>query len=343
MKGDESGIVELIKQELNPEYDLGVWEYKYKKNPTHIFPNAWVAEADGKIIAHHAINPAIMKCMGKYTLVSQSIEVATHKEYQRQGIFKTIARKVSDETGKMGIPISYVFPNPRSYPGFIKIGWEHIFPFVVLAKVLNPGAVSTKYSNNMVVSKAMEIALKVHTIFLKLKPIPTTKNIIISDIHFFDESFDELWTNVSKYYDYVIQRNSEYLNWRYSHPREDFKIYTARKNNNMIGYVILNCKSLPDINAGYIYDLFCNPNDVDTIKHLISKSIEYFIDKKMDIIQICVLKNHPYYRICKKYGFLKRSEKPFLFHINDPSFDIPIEDFRDYKRWFLSFGDLYHD
>ena len=341
--GDELGIIELIKQELNPEYDLSVWKWKYKENPTHAFPNTYVAEDKGKIIAHYAINPVMMKCEDNYILGSQSLEIVTHPNYRRQGLFKALARRVAEEAGDKGIPITYVFPNHRSYPIFTKMGWVHIFSFIVLAKVLNTKAVSMKYSNNIAIRKIVEIALKMHALPFKFGSSPNTEGIIISDINSFDDSFSDLWVNVSRYYDYIIKRDPKYLNWRYSHPRETFKIYAAKKDRRVVGYVILKCKILPDIRVGYIYDLFCDPNDNIIIECLISKSIKYFIEKKMDLVQICVLKNHSYYRICKKYGFLKRSEKPFLLHINSPEYDKTIKDFKNHKKWFLSFGDLYHD
>jgi len=341
--GDELGIVELIKQELNPESDLNVWKWKYKENPTHAFPNTCVAEDKGTIIAHYAINPVVMKCKDNYILGSQSSEIATRSNYRRQGLFKALSCKVADEAGEKGIPITYVFPNYKSYPGFIKMGWTHIFSFIVLAKVLNAKTVSMKYSNNVAISKIVEIAFKIHELAFKFKSSPNTEDIIISNINSFDDSFSDLWVNVSRYYDYIIKRDPKYLNWRYSHPRETFKIYAAKKDRCVIGYVILKCKILPDIRVGYIYDLFCDPNDDTLVECLISKSIKYFIEKRMDLAQICVLKNHSYHRICRKYGFLNRSKKPFLLHINSQEYNKTAEDFKDYKKWFVSFGDLYYD
>lgn len=342
-EGDEFGIVELINQELNPEYELNVWKWKYKENPINAFPNTWIAEDKDKIVGHFAINPVMMKWKNIEILGSQAMGVATHNNYQRKGIFKTLAYKVTDEAGKKGIPITYVFPNPNSYPGFIKIGWIHAFSFIVMAKVLNVKEVSSKFNNNIVIRKILELGLKGHKFLFEEKSSPSPRDIAIFEVNFFDESFDILWKNVSKYYDYLIKRDHKYLFWRYSHQLEHFKIYALKNNNNLVGYTTLKCKIFHDIKVGYIYDLFCNPNEDTTIEYLISKAIEHFIEKGMDLVQICVLKDHPYYNICKRLGFLNRSQKPFVLHINVPTYSKNLEEFEDPKRWFLSLGDLYHD
>ena len=343
-EGDDLGIVELIKQEFktefNPEFNPNIWKWKYKENPAHAFPIIWVAEDKDEIIGHYAINPVMMKWKDSEILGSQASGIATHRNYQRRGIFKTLASKVSDDARKKGIPITYVFPNPKSYQGFLKMGWNHIFSLIVMAKALNVAVASRKYRDNIIIRKIVETGLYAHTLLFKFKFFPIPTGITIFEINLFDDSFDILWANVSKHYDYIIKRDSKYLNWRYSHPSETFKVYTAKKdNNNIMGYAILKCKILPDVKIGYIYDLFCDPNDKNIIKCLISKSIEYFMKRKMDLVQICVLKSHPYYQICKEYGFLKVSEKPFVLHINSPEFDNMPEDFKDQKGSFLSYGD----
>lgn len=339
---DDLGIVELITQEfnseLNPKFDLNIWNWKYKENPAHAFSIIRVVEDKNKIIGHYAINPVMMKWKNREILGSQAFGIVTHRNYQRRGIFKTLANKVSDESGKKEMPVTYVFPNPKSYPGFIKMGWSHIFSLIVMAKPLNVGAASRKYSDNVIIQKIVESGLYLHKQLFKFKSFSIPDDITIFETDLFDNSFDVLWKNVSKYYDYIIKRDHEYLNWRYSHPSETFDIYVAKRNNNVVGYAVLKCKIRFSIKIGYIYDFFCNPNDDDIVKCLMSKSIEYFMKRKMDLVQIYVLKNHPYYKICKEYGFLKVSAKPFVLNINSPDFD-NTEDFWNQKKWFLSYGD----
>lgn len=347
--GDENQIVELIKQgfnpEINPKIDLTIWKWKYKENPAPTRAVIWVAEDKdrNKIIGHYAINPMIMKWKDKEIIGSQVSGIVTHKNYRRRGIFKALAINSSDDAGKEGIPVTYVFPNPNSYNLFKKIGWSHIFSLTKMLKVLNIKALSRKYSSNAIKRKIIEASLHTYYTYMLFKSssfrrISHPENITIFEVKRFDRSFDDLWTRISKYYEYIVKRDAKYLNWRYSHPYENFKIFASKENNNIAGYVILKCKILPDIKIGYIFDLFCNPNDKSMIRSLISKSIEYFVRRKMDIIHFCVLKEHPYYRICKEFGFLKKEEIPFVLHINTHGFK-NAEEFKDPRKWLLSYGD----
>lgn len=342
-EGDESGIVELIRQEFdakyNPEYNVSTWKWKYKENHLHLPCTIWITEYNGKIIAHYAANPILMRWNGKDIVGSQVSGIVTHNDHQRQGIFSMLATKTLNELRENGIPITYVFPNQKSYHGFKKMGWIHAFSVTVMAKPLNAKAASRKYSDNIIIQKMVEMGLYAHALLFRLKPSSNPNNVTVFESDSFDDSFDVLWEKVSKHYDYITWRDSKNLNWRYSFPPRTFKVYCAKKNDCITGYAILKCKTFRGINVGYIYDLFCDPNDHSTIKSLLSKSIEYFMRKKIDIVQIYVLESHPYYRICKEFGFLRGSEKPFVFNINKLEFGNSTERFKDHKKWLLSYGD----
>lgn len=342
-KGDEFGIVELIRQEFNPEYNpeysLSIWEWKYKENPLHIPCTIWIAKYNGKIIAHYAANPVLVRWGGKDVVGSQVSGIVTHRDHQRQGIFSKLSAKALEELREKGIKLTYVFPNQKSYHGFKKMGWTHVFSVIVMAKPLNAKSASRKYSDNIIIQKMVEVGLYAHVLLFRLKPFSNPNDVTVSEIDLFGDSFDILWKKASVYYDYIIKRDSKYLNWRYSFSPKTFKVYCAKKNDCISGYAILKCKTFRGINVGYIYDLFCDPNDHSTIKSLLSKSIEYFMRKKMDIVQMYVLESHPYYRICKEFGFLRGNEKPFVFNINKLEFDNSTECFKDHKKWLLSYGD----
>ncbi len=57
---------------------------------------------------------------------AQSMDTMTHPDYQGQGVFTKLAEACYDIAAARGFEILYGFPNPLSYPGFVKrLGWTH--------------------------------------------------------------------------------------------------------------------------------------------------------------------------------------------------------------------------
>ena len=67
----------------------------------------------------------------------------THPDYQKQGIFVTLARDLYDDlAARHGVTTVWGFPNDASHPGFVgKLGWFDVHVFPLRVKPIRSGRV----------------------------------------------------------------------------------------------------------------------------------------------------------------------------------------------------------
>ena len=189
----------------------------------------------------------------------------------------------------------------------------------------------------------------------------------IRQVKRFDERHDEFWKEASKGYDIIVERNSEYLNWRYINvpPDIEYTIFAAEKRNQIKGYIVLRCMHEGALAVGSIVDILTLPNQGQVARALISKSLEFFEARNVDLVTCKMLKSHPYYKILRDRGFLEpygsivkmcslilpsafkeayfpseRNKSRFNICINSPEVNmVKILSQNPSEKWILTYGD----
>jgi len=70
------------------------------------------------------------------------LNILTRKAYHGQGIFTGLAEPVYQDCIEQGLEFCYAFPNPNSYPGFIrKLGFTDLGSVPLLLRPLDPKAI----------------------------------------------------------------------------------------------------------------------------------------------------------------------------------------------------------
>lgn len=79
----------------------------------------------GDASAFYGIFPCYVEYHGKKYLAAQSGSTMTHTKHRKKGLFYRTAKKTFELAREEGIGFIFGFPNPTSYPGFMKMGWSH--------------------------------------------------------------------------------------------------------------------------------------------------------------------------------------------------------------------------
>ena len=119
----------------------------------------------------------------------------------------------------------------------------------------------------------------------------------------FDGEFEDFWKNVRSHFHICVERDSNYLRWRYGKPEEEYKILKIAHQGIMVGYAVLKTETRFNLKTGYIMDFIVCPKD-DYIHELLSAIVMDFQKEKVDLISALLMKKNPYHRIFRKYGFL---------------------------------------
>lgn len=111
---------------VGPRY----FNWKYRENPTGDLV-AFEAVHKGKSIASYGVIPETYLVHGNPMRVWQSMDTMTHPDYQRRGLFITLAKKTFSHLATIDPTFVIVgIPGPASYPGFVnKLGWKDIHSY----------------------------------------------------------------------------------------------------------------------------------------------------------------------------------------------------------------------
>ena len=350
-KGDEDKIFDLSKavypeKKLDKESWMKFWKWMYTECPAGK-ASIWLADHDGKIAGQYPMIFANLKVGDNTVKVGQNIELMTHPDYRKQGMFLTLEKKALEEAAKKGTYITIGFPNAAAYPGHIKTGWFDIGSSDIGFKPFNLEKMIKSSSQKTFTKKLYTFFGKaIVKLFYREKKTKVADNIIISEITSFDDRIDELWKEISDKYEITTIRSKDFLNWRYiKTPDVKYTIYIAEQNDNLQGYVVLRCFDENEVKIGYIYDIF-TPKDRHEIAYsLIKKSMEFFKSKNADLALILMVADKDFCKLFKKKGFIfsKFIQSGFTeggqFCAFSSHPNIPKSFLMKKENWFIQLGD----
>jgi hypothetical protein len=154
----------------------------------------------------------------------------------------------------------------------------------------------------------------------------------------FEESFDGLWDKASSGYDFVAERKSRYLEWKFHQvPYVDYEVYRAIRDDELVGYIVLRTAEKNGVRLGLIIDLFAHPEDRGAVEALIEWAATWGRQNGVARLQMFTFNKQIAARLFRK-GFM-RLESPMQFCLRIHSEHVDDSFFRDTRRWHVTFGD----
>ncbi len=131
----------------------------------------------------------------------------------------------------------------------------------------------------------------------------------------FDEKINSFLGKIRGYYDFIVERNLDRLNWRYLDSRGgEFIVRQAKENGKILGYIVIRInRYLKDYPMGYIIYLLTIPGRLDVADKLLKDALNVFDESKVNIITGLFVQNHPIKKVLNWNGFLNSMEKINIF------------------------------
>jgi len=326
--GDEEEIIELLEMVFNgwPHFDLNCinlehWNWKYKKNPLKMI-DIELSLIDDKIIGCYHRIPQRIKIGDEIALCHRGSDLAVHPDFRNMGISTKMIERFNEKYKEIGVQIVFHFSiNP-----ILITSWEKkysVFPhdIVNLVKIKDIKLhLHMMKSENVLFKRIGFHTLKLinylRNVFISSESLCSLAYINILEIKKFDYRIDDFWDEVSKQYNFIVERNKDYLNWRYcNHLGGDYLIKIAEKDGKILGYIVLRInKSRQDYFLGYVIDILVLPDHLDVANALIIDAINYFECQGINRIDCWVIKDSPYERIFKQHMFIDIMNKFQLFY-----------------------------
>ncbi|MFC2046723.1 GNAT family N-acetyltransferase [Chloroflexota bacterium] len=308
--GDEYQIITFNNEFNDRKMTSEHWKWKFAENP---FGKAIIKLMfDGKeLIAHRSAIPMVISIKGIAVSAALIANTITHPDYRRKGISSYLAEAVYEEARRRGIKFIYNFPNPNSYPLYLKIaGWESLGQRSAWQKQLRTQPAFTM-------------------------PHSTT----IVQVERFDHRANLLWDRVRQDYIVVLPRWENFLNWRFTeHQTNEYFKFIIKNAAEILGYLVLKIYTREDEIKGHIIDMLCI-NNRDIVKSLLVYSYNYFIEKGITRISCWMPENCFCAPVLKDEGFVSEvMETYFGLMILDRQ-DSLLQNVRHVGNWHLMMGD----
>jgi len=314
--GDEEKIVELLEDVFRgwPKQDIrcskvDYWKWKHLENPV-AESIMLVTEIDEQVVGSNHSLPMKVKPSDQELLCVIGTDLAVHRDHRRKGIRTRQRIKKMERLIPQGVSFSY---HMTGNPIIIESGanqklpkFPHpIAPYVQIKDIdhhLEKMPVDDAWLKKLGY-RTLETLNRIENQLIK---IPETGNVNVEKVDRLEPDFDVFWEQVSKKFDYIGVRNSEYLNWRYADPRAgNYSIYLAKINDEIAGYMVICINGyIKEYPVGFIVDLLTNPETVEAAYPLLDEAQKYFDENNVNIVNSLVVKDGVFETSFSRKGFL---------------------------------------
>jgi hypothetical protein len=261
---------------------------------------------DDQLIGHYAVSPVNFKSGDEHFLSALSMSTMTHPDYAGQGIFKSLASSLYDYLLKdRHVELVWGFPNGNSHYGFIKnLRWKDITVVHTLVKNIS-----------------------------NMKPL-ICENITIAEK--FTDLHASLLQEISAEFNFKVDRNVEYLNWRYAqNPSSKYSIFEYQRDGKVQFLVTKLYPSPIDRNKNDIFIMEYGLLNHDLFKDFIEHIFSHYNGFIESVAIWCNIHDSRHIQF-EKMGFLFQGKQTIL---SAACLDSKHEAVFDNRNWYYTFGD----
>lgn len=314
--GDEIGVVELLELVFGgwPHLDvscspLEYWRWKFEERTVHgkfIF----VAEAGGgELVGCLHVIPVEFKGVHGVERCAIGVDYAVHPDYRGQGISSMLSKAINRSLFEAGYRFSYsITSHPRVISRAVKSNLcfnGRILNYVRVVDV-DRQLEAMPMKRGWVVKAGYNILRGFNKVRNSLGPRVSLGDVSVVEDKGFGVEADELWERVSQYYDFMLKRDSGYLNWRYCDPRGGgFQIRKAYEGDVLLGSCVFRVNRFrEEYPVGYVLDLVAVPGRVDVACSLVGAAVRYFDDAGVNMVNVMVMERAWFIDALRLNGFL---------------------------------------
>lgn len=319
-------ILELSGTEYAAPYNTeAFWRWRYFDNPIAQVKVYVARNVVGQIVAMQPVSTYTM-LVGSTALGAHLLTGAmTHRDYRRRGLFRRLVERILADYRQSSDVFAYTFPNDHSVQGFRRFeGWEQREVLALYVRFMASAWLPTQQN-------------KLHTApSADLKPVPIGA-LTIREAECFDGETCTLVHSAFANSVASIQRNREYLQWRYcENPAAQYTIYQAYRMDELVGYLVLKATRLYGFDSGLIVDLVAE--NLEIARSLIAYAVSAAKRARLQIVAYLVGKCNPYRSVLLSEKFLSVPQgivpKHFYLYTfanNDAIRTVP---------WYVTWGDI---
>jgi GNAT superfamily N-acetyltransferase len=332
---------------ITPEYV----RWQHSANPAGLAQVGLAREnGSGRIVGVVWLMPLHIQVNGEAALGSQSMYALVHSDYRRQGVFSALVTFCDEEGQRRGFNFSYGFPNPNSYPAFVRrLGWSDLGQARLFLRPLNVSRLIERRLGSGPFQSALAVAASTgeRVLFQPRLLSPKAAQITVEDIDTTDSALNKFWARVWKKYPVMVVRDARFLDWRYKQiPDRHYQLWAARQDKQIIAITALRSVSIEGIACGMVVDLLAEPGERGRLggELLLQRAAEHFQQQDLDLAGCLMLPHADEIGSLRHQGYLPcpRALQPQPFRVVVRVFEEGQHSaiLLDLKNWFLTMGDF---
>jgi len=240
--------------------------------------------------------------------------------------------RASTERAAESLPLLYGFPNPKSLLIYKRIGFKTLANELNFIKVLNYSGYLAKYSKvfGPILGKLMGFFSRW---------VETIRNVGLKRLYrcrienSCPAAIDELWLRRHSSNMCMIERDCEFLKWRFdNHPEETFYYFTVTNigSQKLDAYLVYKLSAEDRV----VITDFLALNDHGVLTKLFRMFCQYMRNEGYKSIALKFLGSDDVINVIKKTGFVVRGEEPVIFFSNEKNSHID-----DSQHWYITAAD----
>jgi hypothetical protein len=276
-----------------------------------------VAVSENKIVGLSSNTFQKIKVGENLYQASTGTDAAVEPEYRRKGIMKKTMALRDQVRKDIGVAMTWSFTSNPILINMYKKEGRCTYPEKIVQlnriKDVDKHVKNRGWKYPMLYSLGIS-TLKIINSLFNFRRNHKTSDVRIASLDKFDDRYNQFWDKVKLQYNFIVERRSEYMNWRYMDPRGgDYRVRVACRGDEILGYCVsrIDQKNL-DYPEGFIVDFLCKPSYDCASKLLLDDAINYFDENDVNNVKSLIVNGHPYVKLFLSRGFLASGADIFI-------------------------------
>lgn len=339
-EGDRAAILALRQrvfaaedpEKLQPEF----WDWEFLSGPEGR-ARMFVADAAGLVAGHYAMIPQDFVFNGTAAKGAIVVDLMTHPDYRRQGIFNRVDRFARDATAAQ-LDFACAYPiRKESLGGFITLGWKLEFTIPVLVRPLDWSAIARRFGvplGSAIAAGALPWRGLRKLFAPSLRGDESVRELTVSDC----EAMAALATRGLAGMDVHRQRSAAFFRWRlFDSPVWKYRVTGLFQHGILRAFVASRRASLLGTDSLALVDLAAEPEADRELAILLDSLMRDATTAGQAVAGAMVTRGNRYSRALRRAGFYPGPHKFSLILASEsPVFQ---ERASAARSWYLSWAD----
>ncbi|WP_254543697.1 GNAT family N-acetyltransferase [Halomarina pelagica] len=242
--GDRQGYLRLYETVFGGRKDRRWFAWKYEDNPYVDHVPIYVTERDGDLVGARSFFCLRLRADGHTYESLQPCDTMVHPDHQRKGLFTRMTERAIERYADESFDLFFDFPNEKSLPGNLKLGWEVVETIPTYYRIQHPGAF-TPFGDESLVGRVVDgVGAAAMSAYFDLRGARARRLARSAGVTVSRYDAIPAETLVSLYEEYVPDRfhacrDETFYGWRYENPEYEYTTYVARRGDDPVGAAVV--------------------------------------------------------------------------------------------------------